>query len=65
VHGNLFAFLNIMICELILKLPVGAFSAIWVAWLDLAGMLMPMGRVATFAPDARPCFVLGGGIALL
>ena len=65
VHGNLFAFLNIMIGYLILKLPVSAFSAKWVSWLGLAGMLMPIGIVAEFAVGASPVFVLGGGIAMV
>jgi hypothetical protein len=65
VHGNLFAFLNIMIGYLILKLPVSTFSAKWVSWLGLAGMLMPIGIVAEFAVGASPIFVLGGGIAMV
>lgn len=65
VHGNLFAFLNIMIGYLIMRLPVSAFSARWVSWLGLAGMLMPIGIVAEFAVGASPIFVLGGGIAMV
>lgn len=65
VHGNLFAFLNIMIGYLILQLPVSAISAKWVSWLGLAGMLMPLGIVAEFSLGAPPIFVLGGGIAMI
>jgi len=65
VHGNLFAFLNIMVGYLILKLPVSEFSAKWISWLGLAGMLMPIGIVAEFAVGASPIFVLGGGISMV
>ena len=65
VHGNLFAFLNIMIGYLILRLPVWAFSARWVSWLGLTGMMMPIGIVAEFALGASPVFVLAGGIAIV
>lgn len=65
VHGNLFAFLNIMIGYLILQLPVTAFSAKWISWLGLAGMLMPVGIVAEFTVGASPVFVLAGGIAMV
>ena len=33
VHGNLFAFLNIMLGYLIIRLPISAISAKWVSWL--------------------------------
>lgn len=65
VHGNLFALLNIMIGYLVMRLPISAFSAKWVSWLGLAGMLMPIGIVAEFALGASPIFVLGGGIAMV
>jgi hypothetical protein len=65
VHGNLFAFLNIMIGYLIMTLRIGETSARWVSWLGLAGMLMPLGIVAEFAFGAPPYFVLAGGIAMV
>ncbi|WP_372838606.1 hypothetical protein [Phaeovulum sp.] len=65
VHGNLFAFLNVMVGYLILRLPISAVSAKWVSWLALAGMLMPLGIVAEFALSASPVFVLVGAIAMV
>lgn len=65
VHGNLFAFLNIMIGYLILTLRIDATSARWVSWLGLAGMLMPLGIVAEFTFGAPPYFVLVGGVAMV
>jgi hypothetical protein len=64
VHGNLFAFLNIMIGYLILTLNIDRVSALWVSWLGLAGMLMPLGIVGEFAIGAPVYFVLIGGIAM-
>ena len=43
VHGNLFAFLNIIIGYLLFQLPIKATTSKWVSWLALAGMLMPVG----------------------
>ncbi len=65
VHGNLFAFLNIMIGYLILRLPIAGPSVTWISWLGLAGMLMPLGIVSEFAFGAPPAFVLAGGIAMV
>ena len=65
VHGNLFAFLNIVIGYLIWKLPITDFSARWISMLGLAGMMMPLGIVAEFAFGAPPYFVLIGGVSML
>lgn len=65
VHGNLFALLNIMIGYLVLKLPLSAFSARWISWLGLAGMLMPLGIVAEFAFGAPFYLVLVGAVAII
>ncbi len=65
VHGNLFALLNIMIGYLVLRLPISAFSARWVSWLGILGLLMPLGILAEFTLGAPPYFVLIGGIAML
>ncbi|MEQ1923635.1 MAG: ABC transporter permease, partial [Pyrinomonadaceae bacterium] len=46
VHGNLFAFLNIVVGYLLVRLPLGKLSAQWISWLTLAGMLMPLGILA-------------------
>lgn len=65
VHGNLFAFLNIMIGYLVWRLPVSQTSARWVSWLGLLGMLMPLGIVSEFSFGAPPVFVLLGGVAMV
>lgn len=65
VHGNLFAFLNIMIGYLLLKLPIPEFSGKWVSWLALAGMLMPVGILAELLLGAPPVFVLAGALSMV
>jgi len=65
VHGNLFAFINIVVGYLLLRLPVGAFSARWISWLALAGMLMPLGILSEVVFGLPPALVLIGGIAMV
>lgn len=65
VHGNLFAFINIVVGYLLLRLPVGAFSARWISWLTLAGMLMPLGILSEVVFGLPPLLVLIGGIAMV
>jgi len=65
VHGNLFAFLNIMVGYLLLRLPVHKATSKWIAWLALAGMLMPVGILAEVLLGAPPLFVLIGGISMV
>lgn len=65
VHGNLFAFINIVVGYLLLRLPIGGFAARGISWLALAGMLMPLGIVAELAFGAPPALVLLGGIAMV
>ncbi len=65
VHGNLFAFLNIVIGYLLWQLPVQATSARWISRLALAGLLMPLGIVAEIALGAPPLFVLLGAVAMV
>lgn len=65
VHGNLFAFINIVVGYLLLRLPVGAFSAKWISWLTLAGMLMPLGILAEVVLGAPPVLVLVGAISMV
>ena len=65
VHGNLFAFLNIMIGYLLLRLPVRGSQAKWISWLGLAGMLMPIGILSEVMLGAPPALVLAGGIAMV
>jgi len=65
VHGNLFAFLNVAIGYLLLRLPVARVTARWVSWLALIGMLMPVGILAEILIGAPPLFVLLGGISMV
>lgn len=65
VHGNLFAFLNIVIGYLLLRLPLPETTSRWVSRLSLAGMLMPVGILAEVLLGAPPIFVLIGGIAMV
>ena len=65
VHGNLFAFINIVVGYLLLRLPISAFSAKAISWLTLTGMLMPLGILAELALGAPPAFVLIGGISMV
>lgn len=65
VHGNLFAFINVVVGYLLLRLPIRASAAKWISWLTLAGMLMPLGILAEVLFGAPPVLVLVGGIAMV
>lgn len=65
VHGNLFAFLNIMIGYLVLRLPISKGSAAAVSWLGFIGMMMPLGILAEVYLGLPPWFVLAGGISMV
>lgn len=65
VHGNLFAFLNIVFGFLLLKLPIAAKTARWVSRLALAGLLMPIGILAELYVGLSPILVIVGGLSML
>ena len=65
VHGNLFAFINIVIGYLLLRFPFPQLASKAVSWLALAGMLMPVGILAEVLFGAPPIFVLAGGISMV
>jgi hypothetical protein len=65
VHGNLFAFLNIVLGYLLLRLPLHNSTSKWVSWLALAGMLMPVGILAEVVLGAPPLFVLIGAASMV
>lgn len=65
VHGNLFAFLNIVVGLLLIELPFKPNTSKWVSWLALAGMMMPLGILAEFLLGAPPIFVLVGGVSIV
>lgn len=65
VHGNLFAFINIVVGYLLLRLPIEAASVRWISWLTLAGMLMPLGILTEVLFGVPPVLVIVGGIAIV
>lgn len=64
VHGNLFAFLNILIGYLLLHFQSRLTSTKITSWLALTGLLMPIGILAEVYFGAPPVFVLIGAIAM-
>ena len=65
VHGNLFAFLNIVIGYLLVNLQINSSSAKWISWLSLAGMFMPVGILAELLFGAPPFLVLVGATSMI
>jgi len=65
VHGNLFAFINIVIGYLLWRLPLAHSSTKWVSRLAMLGMLMPVGILAEVLLGVPPVFVLVGGISMV
>jgi hypothetical protein len=65
VHGNLFAFINIVVGYLLLRLPVATTSARAISWLTLAGMLMPLGILSEVAFGLPPALVLVGSLSMV
>lgn len=64
VHGNLFAFLNVVIGYLLVHFNTRIRNVKLISWLALAGMLMPLGILAEVYFGAPPVFVLIGAIAM-
>jgi len=64
VHGNLFAFLNIMIGYLLLHFKDNIKNTKAISWLALAGIIMPLGILAEIYLGLPPIFVLIGAIAM-
>lgn len=65
VHGNLFAFLNVVVGYLLLQLPLPSGAAKAISWLTLAGMLMPLGILAEVVLGAPPVLVLVGAVSIV
>ena len=65
VHGNLFAFLNIVMGYLLIRLPFRTTSTKRISWLALIGMLMPIGILAEVLLGVPPFLVIIGGIAMV
>ena len=64
VHGNLFAFLNILIGYLLLHFRDKIKNVAAIAWLSLVGILMPLGILAEIYLGMSPIFVLIGALAM-
>ncbi|HSH28738.1 MAG TPA: hypothetical protein VK971_02430 [Thiohalobacter sp.] len=65
VHGNLFAFINIVVGYFLLRLPFRSKTASWLSWLTLVGMLMPLGIVFEIVLGVPPALVLIGGASMV
>jgi hypothetical protein len=64
VHGNLFAFLNIMIGYLLLRFREDLRNVKAISWIALVGLLMPIGILAEVYLGFPPVLVLVGAIAM-
>lgn len=64
VHGNLFAFLNILIGYLLLRFNDKLKNVKTISWLALTGLLMPLGILSEVYLGIPPIFVLIGAIAM-
>ena len=65
VHGNLFAFLNIVIGFLLMRSAMPARQHRTIAWLALLGMLMPLGILLEIYLHLSPIFVLIGAVLIV
>ncbi|MDZ4807436.1 MAG: hypothetical protein SGI96_04120 [Bacteroidota bacterium] len=64
VHGNLFAFLNILIGYLLLHFRVKLQNVKAISWLALTGLLMPIGILVEVYFGLPPALVLIGAMAM-
>jgi hypothetical protein len=64
VHGNLFAFLNILIGYLLLHFSSKLKNVTAISWLALTGLLMPVGILSEVYFGLPPILVLIGAIAM-
>lgn len=64
VHGNLFAFLNILIGYLLLRFRGQLNNVKVISWLALTGLLMPTGILSEVYLGLPPALVLIGAIAM-
>jgi hypothetical protein len=64
VHGNLFAFLNILIGYLLLHFRDKLQNVKIISWLGLIGLFMPLGILAEIYLGMSPIFVLLGAITM-
>lgn len=64
VHGNLFAFLNIVIGYLLLHFQTKLKNSKTISWLALTGLIMPLGILFEVYFGLPPALVLIGAIAM-
>jgi hypothetical protein len=64
VHGNLFAFLNILIGYFLIHLKDKLKNVKAISWFALAGLLMPLGILAEVYFGLPPALVVIGAIAM-
>ncbi|TAH44377.1 MAG: hypothetical protein EYC69_00825 [Bacteroidetes bacterium] len=64
VHGNLFAFLNVVIGYLLLHFKDKLKNVKIISWLALIGILMPLGILAEVYLGFNPVFVLIGALSM-
>lgn len=64
VHGNLFAFMNIMMGYLLLHFKNQLKNSKAISWLALTGLLMPVGILGELYLGLSPVFVLTGAMAM-
>ncbi|MCC6448744.1 MAG: hypothetical protein IT215_08690, partial [Chitinophagaceae bacterium] len=64
VHGNLFAFLNILIGYLLVHFRDKLKNVKAISWLALTGLLMPIGILTEVYLGLPPALVLIGAIAM-
>ncbi len=64
VHGNLFAFLNILIGYLLLHYSKQLKNVKAISWLALTGLLMPIGILSEVYFGLPPALVLIGAITM-
>jgi len=64
VHGNLFAFLNILIGYLLIRFSEQLKYEKTISWLALIGLLMPLGILSEVYFGLPPVLVLVGAMAM-
>jgi hypothetical protein len=64
VHGNLFAFLNIVMGYLLYQFRDQLKNVKVISWLSMIGILMPLGILAEVYLGLSPIFVLIGAISM-
>lgn len=64
VHGNLFAFLNVVVGYLLIRFESGIKKANVISGLALAGLLMPLGILLEVYFGMPPLLVLVGAICM-